>query len=315
MVASRHHTPPMPASFDDLWRHASGRDRSPPEPNHTNNDMHDRNPFLSKPAFIAYAALALLLVLWLVSPWKRVITDAGTQTVVVDTPMFFGQGGMRAEPLQPGSTWIWKTTKTYVVDPKPMVVAVPIDDFVSQDNILLDFESTVTLRVTNWPDMIQRFGAEWWKNNLHRPYVTAVRTQVKQNSMSGLMSNIDVSARVDAALTKALEDKVKELGMPAQVIDINLGKAKPNQTILAQMDATATQQQRLLTLEQSRLAEVKRAEEQKAKADADNAYRNQIGLNVNEFVQLQLADKQIQACKGAQQCIILPPGTPTVVGR
>lgn len=73
--------------------------------------------------------------------------------------------------------------------------------------------------------------------------------------------------------------------------------------------------QRLLTLEQTRLAEDKRAESEKARADADNAYRNAIGLNVSEFVTLQVADKQIEACKAAKECVILPPGTGTVVSR
>jgi regulator of protease activity HflC (stomatin/prohibitin superfamily) len=163
--------------------------------------------------------------------------------------------------------------------------------------------------------MMRDFGPEWWKNNLERPYFSSVREEIKHRSMKDMMSSTVAGKEVDDALTKALEAKVAELKLPVRIVEINLGRAKPNAKILEQMNDTAAEQQRLLTLEQSRLAEVKRAEQQNAKAIADNAYRNKIGLNVSEFVQLQLADKQIDACRAAKECVLLPPGTATVVGR
>lgn len=275
----------------------------------------DRNPFFSKPAIAAYVILTTLLALWIFSPWKRVITEAGMQNVVVDTPLFFGDGGVRPQPLESGSEWIWRTTTVIPVDPKPIVISKSIDDFVSIDNILLDFESTVTVQVTDWPRMIQSYGTEWWKNNLERPYIAMVREQVKRRSMKDMMSDVQAAKAVDDNLTAGMEAKVKALNLPVRIVEINLGRAKPNPEILTQMNKTAAEQQRLLTLEQSRLAEVKREEEQTAKAVADNAYRNKIGLDVNEFVQLRLADKMVEACQAAKECVILPPGTSAVVGR
>ena len=109
-----------------------------------------------------------------------------------------------------------------------------------------------------------------------------------------------------------LTDKVAELKMPVRILEISLGKAKPNPKILEQMNETAAQQQRLLTLEQARLAEVKRKEEQTAKAEADNAYRNTIGLSAEEYVRLQLADKLVAACREAKECVLVPQGTNVV---
>lgn len=273
------------------------------------------NPFLSKPAIITYVLLFGFLVLLMFNPWKRVKTEVGNQTVVVDTPLIFGSGGVRDKALEPGAEWIWRTTNLYPVNPKPFIITRAIDDFVSVDNILLDFESTVTVQVTDWPRMMKEFGPEWWKNNLERPYFSFVREEIKVRSMKEMMSSITASKEVDDSLTEDLTNKVKELNLPVKIVEINLGRAKPNSKILEQMNDTAAEQQRLLTLEQSRLAEVKRAEQQDAKAIADNAYRNKIGLNVSEFVQMQLADKQIEACRVAKECVLLPPGTSTVVGR
>ncbi|QVD49302.1 hypothetical protein LUCX_232 [Xanthomonas phage vB_XciM_LucasX] len=273
------------------------------------------NIFVSKPAIAIYALIVLLLATWIFGPFKRVKTEVGNQTVVVDTPLIFGAGGVRDKALEPGAEWIWSTTKLYSVNPKPFIISRAIDDFVSVDNILLDFESTVTVQVTDWPRMMKEFGPEWWKNNLERPYFSFVREEIKVRSMKEMMSSTTVSKEVDDSLTTALTNKVKELNLPVRIVEINLGRAKPNAKILEQMNDTAAEQQRLLTLEQSRLAEIKRAQQQEAKAIADNAYRNKIGLNVSEFVQLQLADKQIEACKGAKECVFLPVGTPAVVGR
>lgn len=245
--------------------------------------------------------------------FDRVKTEAGTETVVTDTPMFFGgKGGVRPETLKPGAEWIWSTTKRDVVDPKPVMIPVSIDDFVSSDNILLDFDASVTVQVTDWPKMMRLYGTTWWKNNLERPYQAMVREQVKQRSMKDMMSDITVAKEVDDNLTKNLTEKIAEIGLPVRVVEISLGKAKPNDKILAQMNETAAQQQRLITLGAAELAENKRKDEQTSKAEADNAYRNKIGLNPEEFVKLQLADKLIEACRVAKECVLVPQGTNVV---
>lgn len=265
------------------------------------------------PGWLVAAVLALFFLIVATiggcSAFDRVKTEAGTETVVTDTPLFFGKGGVRPETLKPGAEWIWSTTKRDVVNPKPVMIQVVIDDFVSSDNILLDFDASVTLQVTNWPVMMSLFGEQWWKNNLERPYQAMVREQVKQRTMKDMMSNITATKEVDDQLTKNLTDKIAELKLPVRVVEISLGKAKPNAKILEQMNETAAQQQRLITLGASEQAEQKRKDEQTAKAEADNAYRNKIGLDASEFVQLQLADKLVEACRAAKECVLVPQGT------
>lgn len=293
-----------------------GNNNPPPKepPVQRTNSQHFENARI--PGWlIAIVLILLFLVVTSIGgcfALDRVKTEAGTETVVTDTPMFFGKGGVRPETLKPGAEWIWSTTKRDVVEPKPVMIPVAIDDFVSEDNILLDFDASVTVQVTDWPKMMSLYGTAWWKNNLERPYQAMVREQVKQKSMKAMMSDIAAAKEVDDNLTKGLTDKVKELNLPVRILEISLGKAKPNAKILEQMNETAAQQQRLLTLEQARLAEVKRKEEQGAKAEADNEYRNKIGLNAEEFVKLQMADKLIAACREAKECVLVPPGTNVV---
>lgn len=274
-----------------------------------------RNPFLSKKAITIYLLIAGLLILLMVNPWKRVTTPAGMVTVVTDTPFFFGKGGVRPEVLQPGAEWIWRTTQTSAQSPKPFVIPVIVDDFASAENNMMDFESNVTVQVTDWAKMYDKFGVKWWTDNLNRPYLDMVREQVKGHPMAKLMSDTGTTTAIDNALTEKLTKKAAELGLPVRIVEISMGRAKPNAEVLREMNNTAAQQQRAITYAQAKLAEDAREKSEEQRAIADNAYRNKIGLDTSEFVQLQLADKQVEACRAAKECVILPPGTSTVVGR
>ena len=62
------------------------------------------------------------------------------------------------------------------------------------------------------------------------------------------------------------------------------------------------------------IAEQQRKLEQEATADADNAYRNKMGLSPEQYLARQLAEIQAEACKKAVACYMVPQGT-NVVAR
>lgn len=80
------------------------------------------------------------------------------------------------------------------------------------------------------------------------------------------------------------------------------------------MNETAAQQQRLRTLDAAKLAEDARKAEQESKAAADDAYRQKMGMSVEGYLQLQIAQIQADACKTAKQCVIAPPGSTVIAG-
>lgn len=243
---------------------------------------------------------------------KLVTVDAGFEAVLIDKPIFIGDGGVQPETIKSGSKWIWRSTEVVMVDTRPFTIPKTIDDFASKDNYLLDFESAITAQVTDPALLVKRFGDDWFKSSLERPYLTAVREQVRGQTMSDLMANQSIVKEVDDRLTDAAVNAVKNAGLPIRIIDINLGKAKPAPEVITEMNATAAQTQRKLTLVQSEQAEIQREAEQKAKAKADNAYRNEMNLNTSEFVQLELSKRLVEACKVANECVLVPQGTNVV---
>lgn len=234
--------------------------------------------------------------------------EPGFHGVVVDKPYFFGHEGVRKEPLREGRLWLWRTSSMYKVRVQNLSLPVKVDDYSSADNILLDFETTIQFNVSDAVDLISRFGTDWFDNNVKQQYLAVVREQVKKKTMTAMMSDVNAAKDVDSEVTKGLEGLVKELKLPVRIVGVSLGRAKPNETVLAQMNETAAQQQRKKTLVEAEAAEVQREKEQSAKAVADNAYRRAIGLSPQEFLALEHMKRWTEACAKAHTCVVNPNG-------
>lgn len=226
------------------------------------------------------------------------------QVVLVDRPIMFGNEGVQPEPVKEGRKYIWTTTVAYPVVVIPQSISIAFDDFTSSDNIMLDFESTIQYRITDPVKLIKYFGPDWFKNNVKNQYTQIVRDQIKANTMSDMMSKVETSATVDNNVTKELRDLVKENNIPVEIINISLGRAKPNPEVLKQMNETAAQQQRQKTLVASTAAEEQRELEQIAKAKADNAYRNAMQMSPEQYIELERIKQYSTACEKSQTCIV-----------
>lgn len=90
-------------------------------------------------------------------------------------------------------------------------------------------------------------------------------------------------------------------------MNISLGRAKPNNDVLEQMNKTAAEQQRERTMIAATAAEKQREQEQKAKAAADNAYRNAMAMSPEQFIQLEYIRRMSEACSKST-CVIGQPG-------
>lgn len=143
-------------------------------------------------------------------------------------------------------------------------------------------------------------------------YASIVRDQVKRYDMTKMMSDPDTAKKIDDAVTQNVSALVKQQGLPIQIQNITLGRARPNPDVLQQMNLTAAQQQRVKTLVEATTAERQREQEQVAKADADNAYRNRMELTPEQYLASQIAELNAEACKKAQACYMVPSGTSVI---
>jgi regulator of protease activity HflC (stomatin/prohibitin superfamily) len=272
---------------------------------------------ITKPIVISASALVLLLAMFIT--WALFMhtetVEAGEEGVITDKPYFFGRDGVREQPLKDGRVLLFKTSSMSKVRMTPQAVDVNFDDLSSADNILLDFSSSIQYQFTDSVSLIKNFGAQnWFTANIERQYMAIVRDVVKRYTMTQMMSDSTTAAEVDADITKKLQALVVEAKMPLRIMNVSLGRAQPNANVLAQMNETAAQQQRKKTLVEAEAAEIQRKKEQMAKADADNAYRNSIGLSPEQFVRLEAIRRYSDACAKSERCIVTSGQADVLVG-
>ncbi len=258
-----------------------------------------------------------LLLPWLLiaaaSGCTVVSPNPGQKAVLIDKPWLFGHNGVRLDDVRDtGRTYAWISTRAAYVDVTPQTVPVSFDDYSSSDNILLDFATQIQYRITDPARLLAGFGPDWFKNNLASQYAAIVRDQVKRYDMTRMMSDPDSARKIDDAVTDSVRALVREQKLPIEIMNITLGRARPNPDVLQQMNLTAAQQQRVKTLVEATTAERQREQEQIAKADADNAYRQRMGLSPEQYLASQIAQVNADACAKAQACYMVPSGTSVV---
>jgi len=256
--------------------------------------------------------LAVVIALGLMATGCTVVTPEATDVgVLIDRPWFSSGGGVRAETV-PGGTrkYTYMSTEAVYVTVTPQQKTMGFDDFASQDNILLDYNTSIQYRITNAAILVREFGGDWFKNNVEAQYTAIVRDAVKKHSMSSSMSDPNVAQQIDDEVTDKIRALVKNAKLPVEILNVTLGRAIPNENVLAQMNETAAQQQRVKTLVAAVAAEEERKKEQEAKADADNAYRAKMGLTPEQYLAREIAEINAEACKSAKGgCTVVPSGS------
>lgn len=263
--------------------------------------------------------LGVFALLTVLSGCSRISTDPGTQTVLIDKPWFFGHGGVQESAQEPGSGWYWWSTSGIVVPVVPIKIDERFDDLITAgDNIPVDFNSYLQLQIKDPVAIIKKYGERWYDNNLKEQYRTIVRNEAKQYTLNQLLSDSQSVQKLESSILAATSKLVKDNGLPVAVLDINLGKVLPDGKILDEINETGRQKQRSKSMEAARQAEEQRKEAERARAAADNAYRNEMSLSPEQFIKLEeiKAKKMLyEQCHKGCTVIVSDGATPLVVGR
>lgn len=253
----------------------------------------------------------LVLLTFCVYTWDTV--EADQIGVKIYKPITgLGDEGVDKEELGMGVYFHLRSTTIKLYPKAPLTIPVPFDDLATNDNNLLDFNSSITLKITDATQLVA-FGDDWFKNNILNQYMSMVRRIVMNESFTKIMSDSNVNRKLDDAITQGLAELITRYKLPVIAIEVSLGKAKPNAEIVTQMNLTAAEQQRQKTLEQQQISEVLRVKSETTRAQADNAYRNNIGFSVTEYVELQKAQIMADACKISKSCVVINGNAQTLV--
>lgn len=243
----------------------------------------------------------------------RVTPDAGTESVLIHKPLFFGKEGVDPKPVETGSEWVWFSTEDVNVSMVPRKYDENLEDVTSNDNTLLDFNTQIQLQVIDnkSPLLIEQYGPDWYTNVIQETYRNTVRSYISRYNPFDLMSNREVLDSINLMVKRDMVNHIaalsKERELPIRVVNVIVGRAIPNGPQKEEMDRTAAATQAKRTEESRREMLVAREAAERQRAIADKAYQKELGLNTEQFIQLR-AWEIIEKKEGANIDVLVGSG-------
>jgi regulator of protease activity HflC (stomatin/prohibitin superfamily) len=257
----------------------------------------------------------LCLCFSILSGCSSVEPNAGEEAVLVMKPMFLGHGGVDPTPVKTGLTYVAWTTDAIMVNMLPQQFEGNFNDMMSSDGVPLDFHGIIRVQVTNSVEMIKRFGPDWYKSNLEMEFFNAIRQAVRKHGMNETAIGTEAIEEIDAEVELVVRNYIQKTKLPVKLLKVTVGKANPPDSVKNQRIATAAEQQRVITESQRKLAEDARKEAEVSRAAADNAYREAMSLNPEQFLRLEEIKMQRSVCSNKEagcSFYIGVSGTPVV---
>ena len=262
---------------------------------------------------IAGGAILIALTLSLAA-CSSVKPDAGVDAVLIEKPMIFGHGGVDPNPIKTGRSYVAWTTDSVLVDMKPVEWSIPFNDLMTKDGVPMHFDATVVLQITDSVKMVSHFGPKWFDNNIDAPLRNLVRQAVRKHGMNEVAIDTSAIEAIDNEVLQGLTGYISAAGIPIRIIRLTVGKANPPDAIKDQRVETAKEEQRQKTESMTQAAEVARKQAEMARADADNAYRSQMSLSPEQFVELERIHMMNKVCADGK-CTFIVGNATALVGH
>ncbi len=223
-----------------------------------------------------------------------VAIEAGHEGVMVEQPFFFGHGGIDAAPSKTGRVWVAPTTKVIEVDVRPLQYSEHFD-IISAENAPVSFDAFMIANVVEGrsPEIVGRYGTNWYQNNVKEAFRTFVREEVQKYPLFQLTTDPTTRTKLQDAIAREVQTKlIDKQNMPIRLNRVVVGSILPPKGVVEQTTQTIIQEQRKITMVEFQKAEEAREKAEKQRGIADRAYRESLGLTAPEFVDLRRIEVQ-----------------------
>ncbi len=237
-----------------------------------------------------------------------VAIDAGHEGVLVEKPFFFGHGGVDPVPAPTGRVTVALTTQVIDVDVRPIQYAEHFD-IISAENAPVSFDAFLIAGVIEGrsPELISRFGPNWYQHNVKEAFRTFVREEVQKYPLFQLTTDPTTRTKLQDAIAREVQTKIiDKQNLPIRLVRIVVGSIMPPKGVLEQTAQTIIQEQRRITMVEFQKAEEAREKAERQRGIADRAYRESLGLTAPEFVDLRRIEVQ-------KEIVSHPPTNLTVI--
>jgi len=223
-----------------------------------------------------------------------VAIEAGHEGVLVEQPFFFGHGGVDAAPSKTGRVWVAPTTKVIEVDVRPLQYSEHFD-IISAENAPVSFDAFMIANVVEGrsPEIVGRYGTNWYQNNVKEAFRTFVREEVQKYPLFQLTTDPTTRTKLQDAIAREVQTKlIDKQNLPIRLNRVVVGSILPPKGVVEQTTQTIVQEQRKITMVEFQKAEEAREKAEKQRGIADRAYRESLGLTAPEFVDLRRIEVQ-----------------------
>lgn len=223
-----------------------------------------------------------------------VAIEAGHEGVLVEQPFFFGHGGVDPVPTKTGRVVVAPTTKVVDVDIRPVQYSEHFD-IISAENAPVSFDAFLIANVIEGrsPELISKYGPNWYANNAKEAFRTFVREEVQKYPLFQLTTDPTTRQKLQDAIAKEVQTKlIEKQGIPVRLNRVVVGSILPPKGVVEQTTQTIIQEQRKITMVEFQKAEESREKAERQRGIADRAYRESLGLTAPEFVDLRRIEVQ-----------------------
>lgn len=240
----------------------------------------------------------------------RVSPNAGEESVLIYQPMFFGHGGVDEMPVATGSEWVAATTDHKEFPITPITITEDFENMIPSDNTPVSFSAylKVQIRKGSTPDLYKNFSIEWYNHSIKSSFRTMVRDKASAFKMFDLASKREISSQLERDIFKDISEYAKKLNIPVDIMQVSIGAITPPEQVLTETKLTAAQNQSVLTQSARASAELSRKQAEINKAIADQAYKNQMGMSVAEYLhlrQLEIEKEKVELIKDNKNVSII----------
>jgi SPFH domain / Band 7 family len=239
-----------------------------------------------------------------------VAIEAGHEGVLVEQPYIFGHGGVDPVPSKTGRLWVVPTTKVIDVDVRPIQYSEHFD-IISAENAPVSFDAFLIANVVEGrsPELIAKYGPNWYQNNMKEAFRTFVREEVQKYPLFQLTTDPTTRTKLQDAISREVQAKlIEKQNIPVRLNRIVVGSILPPKGVVEQTTQTIVQEQRKITMVEFQKAEEAREKAEKQRGIADRAYRESLGLSASEFVDLRRIEVQKEIVQHAPSALTVIMG-------
>lgn len=253
---------------------------------------------------------AVLAVLLTGTGCVMVAVEAGHEGVLVEKPFFFGHGGVDPIPATTGRVAVAPTTEVIDVDIRPLQYSEHFE-IISAENATVSFDAFLIANVIEGrsPELVRKFGPNWYVNNVKEAFRTFVREEVQKYPLFALTTDPTTRQKLQDAIGQEVRTKlIEKNNIPVHLVRVVVGSILPPKGVLEQTAQTIMQEQRKITMIEFQKAEEAREKAERQRGIADRAYREELGLSAPEFVDLRRIEVQKEIVQHAPSALTIIMG-------